>query len=260
MPITYLGVKFNIQKPDNYKSAIEKAPIFNADKTYYSCRENTELFAWEKDPDLIPLENWYESDTISVCMFGYGINDSGTEKLDAKVFTSAKDYEKIWNNFHGEWSAILLNNNRLIAGSSTIGTIHTYIAECASFVAVSNRARILWALLQVCDELIEPDWDTLSSLLSVGYPFCTNGTAAKKVKIIPSTQFVQIMKNSKKIEFFNLNDKLFKRKSNNLKIDWDGLSNCMINNLRWLDNIKSIKNCRNNWRKRFSISFKSFKK
>jgi hypothetical protein len=53
MPIAYLGIKFNIPQPGNFKSAVEKALIFNADKTYYSCRGKLELLAWEKDPDLM---------------------------------------------------------------------------------------------------------------------------------------------------------------------------------------------------------------
>ena len=110
MPIAYLGIKFNIPQPRNFKSAVEKALIFNIDKTYYSCRGNLELLAWEKDPDLIPLINWYQSDSLSVCMSGYGMNESGSEKLNAKVFTSVKDYEKVWTGYHGEWSAILVVN------------------------------------------------------------------------------------------------------------------------------------------------------
>jgi hypothetical protein len=241
MPIAYLGIKFNIPQPENFKSAVEKALIFNADKTYYSYRDNLELFAWEKDLDLIPIENWYESDSMSICMSGYGMDDSGSEKLHPQVFASAKDYENVWNRYHGEWSAILLLDNCIMAGSSTIGTLHSYIAECSSFVAVSNRARILWTLLHVCGEPIEHDWITLSSLLSVGYPFCTNGTAVKQVKIIPSTQFARIDKYSKNIQFLDLDNKFFRPESNNLNIDWGELSNCMRNNLRWLENINSIK-------------------
>jgi hypothetical protein len=234
MPAAYLGIRIRSAKDTDIQTAVTRVLPFMPDRFFHLDQNSLEIYYWEKDPSLTRLSNWHADEGRAACMSGYGVHQSTGQPLQAMEFAGEKSFRTIWGDYCGEWSAMSFGGNKILAGSSTPGIEHLYMLSCGSFIAVSNRARILWSLLREFGEPLEPDWETLSCVLSFGHPICTNGSAIIGIELVPPTKYVEIRADSQNIEVHSLDEFYFLPDSKDN--DWDKLPDTLNTTMKWLKN------------------------
>lgn len=237
MPTAYVALRLNDPREASMLPlALEKQFVvalpFEPERSYHVQRGQSHLWAWFKDDKLQPAASWFDGDSKTTAISGYGV-DAGGNLFDATCAARAETLESVWQRFHGEWSACCIDQEGTItAAASAPGTEHVYFTEQPGFIAISDRARLLWAALRTNHAPIVLDYETLSGLLSVGYPICTDATTVRGIHLLSSTDRMEVRPQGA-ARIHTLDPTYFLPKG--AAPDWHVMADGLRNNVRWLN-------------------------
>lgn len=239
MSSCYLAIRLNRSDklPAGLASRVERVVPFEPSVRLSVERRGLWLFGFLRDEGLWPEPRHHEDPSGAAVISGYATGgDRGL--LGAAECLRTPDLATLRSRFHGEWSMCTLTDEGIFATSDQAGTERVYVAEHPEFVAVSNRARLIWEVMKAFGARPEPDLEALAGLLSPGYIVCTNATAVRGVQTVDGTMGVRVPPTAgAAIEITNFPE--VAELPENPRPDWDTLAERLCSNYRWIAGTKA---------------------
>ncbi|MDP8254936.1 MAG: hypothetical protein P9M14_04245 [Candidatus Alcyoniella australis] len=210
---------------------------FNYDRSERNTIGNVEIWFWQKGDKLNRTSLYEQQDSAAAIVAGYGMSRDTGDPLGAAELLHGK-FTDIWNDYNGEWSGVLASEQRVVAGSSAIGTQMLFVLDQPELIALSNRGRLLWEVLRALDRPLIPNQDTLATLITRTFPYCTDGTAVQDVRFVASDKYLEIKTSTGKVEEHELDPLFFLNRNPAGGQDWDRLAQTLSKNTRWLEGAK----------------------